>query len=254
MVPRERPQTGWNPTLPCTSALLEALQRDAAPTQRPSLRAGLGNHPTELVHTCAEKNSSYIHNKHGGWASAPNCIWNINPILKRELYLTSLLYSDRLIPNELILAGKGIGGDIADAQKAQKLAGASPLSQDEEEDSWKLIIREFNVLLYFVGCICSDFPCAHPWSHISLLTGRIHWLQHYKNYKIVLFYNDYCSCPCSLLSCFLTLLNHTFCTPTLFPEIARKSEFFETSNFCDCSVNSSLRHSSDRFQIENPTP
>ena len=110
------------------------------------------------------------------------------------------------------------------------------------------------MLLYFVGCIYSDFPSAQPWSHISLLTGRIHWLQHYKNYKIILFYNDYCSCPSSLLSCFLTLLYRTFCTPTLFPEIARKSEFFETSNFCDCSVNSSLRHSSDRFQIENPTP
>ena len=58
-----------------------------------------------------------------------NCISNINPILKRELYLSSLLYSDRLSPNELILAGKGIRGDIADAQKGEKLAGASLLTQ-----------------------------------------------------------------------------------------------------------------------------
>ena len=36
-------------------------------------------------------------------------------------------------PNELILAGQGIGGDIADAQKGEKLAQASPLSEDEEE-------------------------------------------------------------------------------------------------------------------------
>ena len=144
-----------------------------------------------------------------------NCIWNINPILKRELYLSSLLYSDRLSPNELILAGKGIGGDIADAQKGEKLAGASPLTQSQEKDSWKWIIREFNILLYFVGCIYPDFPCAQPWFHISLLTKEDTLASTSQKMIRLSCFNDSCSYPCSLLFCFLTLFYCTFCTHTV---------------------------------------